>query len=51
MKRRERGEPSAPLYVNIYGKGPIEHIRDKLFAALATRSPRGGHTDPTAGNR
>ena len=38
MKWRERGDPLAPLYVNIYGKGSIEHIRDKLFAALATRS-------------
>jgi adenylate kinase len=38
MKWRERGDPRAPLYVNIYGKGPIEHIRDKLFAALAARS-------------
>jgi len=38
MKQRERGEPLAPLYVNIYGKGSIEHIRDKLFAALAARS-------------
>lgn len=38
MKWRERGEPLAPLYVNIYGKGSIEHIRDKLFAALAARS-------------
>jgi adenylate kinase len=38
MKWRERGDPLAPLYVNIYGKGSIEHIRDKLFAALAARS-------------
>lgn len=38
MKWRERGDPRAPLYVNIYGKGSIEHIRDKLFAALAARS-------------
>lgn len=38
MKQRERGEPRAPLYVNIYGKGSIAHIRDKLFAALSARS-------------
>ena len=37
MKWRERGDARAPLYVNIYGKGSIEHIRDKLFAALAAR--------------
>jgi adenylate kinase len=38
MKQRERGDPRAPLYVNIYGKGSIEHIRDKLVAALSARS-------------
>jgi adenylate kinase len=38
MKQRERGDPRAPLYVNIYGKGSIEHIRDKLVAALSSRS-------------
>jgi len=27
-------EPGAPRYVNIYGRGSVEHIRDKLFAAL-----------------
>jgi adenylate kinase len=37
MKWRERGDARAPLYVNIYGKGSIEHIRDKLFAALSAR--------------
>jgi len=30
-------DPQAPRYVNIYGRGPVEHIRDKLFAALAPR--------------
>jgi adenylate kinase len=40
MKQRERGDPRAPLYVNIYGKGSIEHIRDKLVAALSARSER-----------
>jgi adenylate kinase len=29
------GDPRAPHYVNIYGKGSVEHIRDKIFAALA----------------
>jgi adenylate kinase len=37
MKARESGDPRAPLYVNIYGTGSVEHIRDKLFAALASR--------------
>lgn len=37
MKWRESGDPRAPLYVNIYGKGSVEHIRDKLFAALAAK--------------
>lgn len=37
MKWRESGDPQAPLYVNIYGKGSVEHIRDKLFAALAAK--------------
>ena len=38
MKWRERDDPLAPIYVNIYGKGSIGHIRDKLFAALAART-------------
>jgi len=33
------GDPRAPKYVNIYGKGSVEHIRDKICAALATRQP------------
>jgi len=37
MKWRASGDPRAPLYVNIYGKGSVEHIRDKLFAALAAK--------------
>lgn len=37
MKWRESGDPRAPAYVNIYGKGSVEHIRDKLFAALAAK--------------
>ena len=28
------GDPEAPRYCNFYGTGPIEHIRDKIFAAL-----------------
>ena len=28
------GDPRAPHYVNIYGKGSVGHIRDKIFAAL-----------------
>lgn len=31
------GDPHAPKYVNIYGRGSVDHIRDKLFAALATK--------------
>lgn len=31
------GDPRAPQYVNIYGRGPVEHIRDKIFAALTGR--------------
>jgi adenylate kinase len=30
----ESGDERAPHYVNLYGRGPIEHIRDKMFAAL-----------------
>ena len=33
------GDPRAPHYVNIYGKGSVEHIRDKIFAALACKHP------------
>ncbi len=35
MKWAETGDPRAPKYVNIYGRGSVEHIRDKIFAALA----------------
>ena len=27
-------DPRAPHYVNIYGQGSVDHIRDKIFAAL-----------------
>jgi adenylate kinase len=35
LKWSESSDPHAPNYVNIYGRGSIEHIRDKMFAALA----------------
>lgn len=31
------GDPRAPHYVNIYGGGSVQHIRDKIFAALAAK--------------
>lgn len=31
------GDPRAPHYVNIYGTGSVQHIRDKIFAALAAK--------------
>jgi adenylate kinase len=37
MQWAATGDPRAPKYVNIYGRGSVQHIRDKLFAALATR--------------
>jgi len=38
LKWAETGDPRAPKYVNIYGRGTVEHIRDKIFAALASKS-------------
>ncbi len=35
LKWAASGDPRAPHYVNLYGRGSIEHIRDKMFAALA----------------
>jgi adenylate kinase len=35
----ESRDPRAPVYVNIYGRGSVEHIRDKIFAALSTKRP------------
>jgi len=29
------GEVRAPQYINVYGLGPVEDVRDKIFAALA----------------
>lgn len=35
LKWAESGDERAPHYVNLYGSGSIEHIRDKMFAALS----------------
>ena len=32
------GDPRAPHYVNIYGQGSVEHIRDKIFAAIESHT-------------
>ena len=37
MKWAERGNGHTPHYANIYGKGSVAHIRDKMFAALAAK--------------
>jgi adenylate kinase len=37
IKWAARGDGRAPNYVNIYGRGTVEHIRDKIFAALAAK--------------
>lgn len=34
------GDLRAPRYVNIYGQGSVAHIRDKIFAAIASRQRR-----------
>ena len=31
------GDKRAPRYVNVYGRGTVEHIRDKIVAALVQR--------------
>lgn len=36
------GDPRAPNYVNIYGRGSVEHIRDKIFAAVESHAPHKG---------
>ena len=41
LKWAESGDPRAPHYVNLYGRGSIEHIRDKMFAALAQQHSGG----------
>jgi adenylate kinase len=33
----ESGDKRAPQYVNVYGRGSVEHIRDKIIAALVQR--------------
>jgi adenylate kinase len=38
MKWAGTGDARAPKYVNIYGSGSVEHIRDKIFAALAGKA-------------
>jgi len=35
LKWAESRDPRAPHYVNIYGRGSIEHIHDKMLAAMA----------------
>lgn len=37
LKWAESGDPRAPSYVNLYGRGSIDHIRDKMLAALSQR--------------
>lgn len=37
MKWAASGDRRAPQYVNIYGRGSVQHIRDKMFAALAAK--------------
>jgi len=34
------GDMRAPHYVNIYGRGSVEHIRDKMFAAIESHTAR-----------
>lgn len=34
------GDPRAPHYVNIYGRGSVEHIRDKVLAAVESHTAR-----------
>lgn len=41
------GDVRAPQYVNIYGRGSVEHIRDKIFAAIESHSPH-KHADDAA---
>jgi len=37
LDRAASGDPRAPRYVNVYGRGTVEHIRDKIVAALVQR--------------
>lgn len=34
------GDARAPQYVNIYGRGSVEHIRDKIVATIDSRKPQ-----------
>jgi len=38
LKWAESGDQHAPTYVNLYGRGAIEHIRDKMLAAISQRN-------------
>jgi adenylate kinase family enzyme len=40
------GDPRAPHYVNIYGRGSVNHIRDKMLAAIESHTSR---TKPASG--
>ncbi|MBS1218217.1 MAG: adk [Proteobacteria bacterium] len=42
------GDSRAPHYVNIYGRGSVEHIRDKVMAAIESHTAR---TRPDPGGR
>ena len=39
------GDSRAPRYLNFYGGGPIEHVRDKIFAAIDSHQSH-CQTDP-----
>ena len=43
------GEPGAPRYLNFYGRGSIEHIRDKIFAAIDSHQGYGERRPGRAG--
>jgi len=36
----QSGDSRAPRYLNFYGRGSIEHIRDKIFAAIDSHASR-----------
>jgi len=38
LRWAESGDQHAPTYVNLYGRGAIEHIRDKMLAAISQRN-------------
>ena len=45
------GAPDAPRYCNFYGRGSIEHIRDKIFAALDSHASHQRQARPRTGRR